>query len=91
MFFFFNNDPVTNNPNSTNLQYIKINGLFSRSNITLTFDDEVNIYIGENGLGKTTVLNCVYLFFIFYYTITQSLIQMILCFNCLSYFNYIPN
>lgn len=60
MFFFFNNDPVTNNPNSTNLQYIKINGLFSRSNITLTFDDEVNIYIGENGLGKTTVLNCVY-------------------------------
>lgn len=60
MFFFFNNDPITNNPNSTNLQYIKINGLFSRSNITLTFDDEVNIYIGENGLGKTTVLNCVY-------------------------------
>ena len=60
MFFFFNNDPVTNHPNSTKLQYIKINGLFNRSNITLTFDDEVNIYIGENGLGKTTVLNCVY-------------------------------
>jgi len=60
MFFFFDDTPVTNNLNSTNLQYIKINGLFNRTNITLNFDNEVNVYIGENGLGKTTVLNCVY-------------------------------
>ncbi len=60
MFFFFDDTPVTNNLNSTNLQYIKINGLFNRTNITLDFDNEVNVYIGENGLGKTTVLNCVY-------------------------------
>ena len=60
MFFFLNNTPVTNNSNDTNLQYIKIRGLFNRTNILLSFDKEVNIYIGENGLGKTTVLNCVY-------------------------------
>lgn len=51
---------VKNCKNCTNLQYIKINGLFEKSNITLDFDKEVNIYIGENGLGKTTILNCVY-------------------------------
>ena len=60
MFFFSNDTPVTNNSNNTNLQYIKISGLFNRTNIVLSFDNEVNIYIGENGLGKTTVLNCVY-------------------------------
>ena len=26
----------------------------------MTFDKIVNIYIGENGLGKTTILNCIY-------------------------------
>lgn len=26
----------------------------------MSFDKEVNIYIGENGLGKTIILNCVY-------------------------------
>lgn len=60
MFFFLNDTPVTNNSNTTNLQYIKISGLFNRTNIVLSFVNEVNIYIGENGLGKTTVLNCVY-------------------------------
>ncbi|MCR5786547.1 MAG: AAA family ATPase [Acholeplasmatales bacterium] len=28
--------------------------------MTLNFDKEANIYIGENGLGKTTILNCIY-------------------------------
>lgn len=58
MFFF---DPeVINGMNQTNLKYFKIYGLFHRYNVALTFDREVNIYIGENGLGKTTILNCLY-------------------------------
>lgn len=52
--------PVTNNLNSTNLEYIRIIGLFGRCNVELHFNKEVNIYIGENGLGKTTILNCIY-------------------------------
>lgn len=46
--------------NPTNLKYFKIYGLFGRYNVDLPFDKEVNIYIGENGLGKTTILNCLY-------------------------------
>ncbi len=60
MFFFFGDEPVMNNLNSTNLQYIKINNLFGRNNVVVNFEKEVNIFIGENGLGKTTILNCVY-------------------------------
>lgn len=63
MLFFNDNDEdliVENAPNETSLEKITIKGLFGRSDITLNFDKEVNIYIGENGLGKTTILNCVY-------------------------------
>lgn len=60
MFFFYNEMALENTDNMTNLEYIRIYGLFGRSNIELQFDKVVNLYIGENGLGKTTILNCVY-------------------------------
>lgn len=46
--------------NTTNLEYINILGLFGRYNVEIPFDKQVNIFIGENGLGKTTILNCIY-------------------------------
>ena len=51
---------VINELNETNLEYIGIFGLFNRYNIEIPFDKQVNIFIGENGLGKTTILNCIY-------------------------------
>lgn len=51
---------VFNELNETNLEYIGIFGLFNRYNIEIPFDKQVNIFIGENGLGKTTILNCIY-------------------------------
>lgn len=60
MFFFFDEEPVMNRTNTTNLEFVKIKGLFGRYSVRLDFDKEVNVYIGENGLGKTTILNCVY-------------------------------
>lgn len=54
---------VVNNMNSTNLKSFKILGLFDRYDVELPFDKEVNIFIGENGLGKTTILNCLYYVF----------------------------
>ncbi len=60
MFFFFDEEPVMNKPNTTNLEFIEIIGLFGRHDVKIYFENEVNIYIGENGLGKTTILNCVY-------------------------------
>lgn len=58
--YMSNYDGVINPMNPTNLKYFKINGLFGRYNVYLPFDKAVNIYIGENGLGKTTILNCLY-------------------------------
>ncbi|WP_314327010.1 AAA family ATPase [Fusobacterium pseudoperiodonticum] len=46
--------------NKTNIEYISIIGLFGRYNVKISLDNQVNIFIGENGLGKTTILNCVY-------------------------------
>lgn len=51
---------VTNKVNETNLESITIIGLFERYDIHIKFDKQVNIFIGENGLGKTTILNCIY-------------------------------
>lgn len=43
-----------------NIEYFKIEKLFNQYNVTLSFDNEVNIFLGENGMGKTTILNCLY-------------------------------
>ncbi|MGJ1020662.1 AAA family ATPase, partial [Bacteroides fragilis] len=37
-----------------------IRGLFGIKDVELSFEKQVQIFIGENGLGKTTVLNSLY-------------------------------
>ena len=44
----------------TNLKIFKIIKLFKEINVELPIDKNVNIFLGENGLGKTTILNCLY-------------------------------
>lgn len=51
---------VENKINDTAIERITIKGLFGKNDVILNFEKEVNIYIGENGLGKTTILNCLY-------------------------------
>lgn len=51
---------MENKMNMTNLKMFRIIGLFGKYDVELPFDKQVNIYIGENGLGKTTILNCLY-------------------------------
>lgn len=41
------------------LQQLKIENLFGDYNIDIDFEN-FNIFIGENGIGKTTILNCIY-------------------------------
>ena len=53
-------ETVVNHSNFTNIRTFSIFNLFGRYNVSLDFDKEVNIYVGENGLGKTTILNCLY-------------------------------
>lgn len=42
------------------LSHFKIFGLFGRKNVFIPFDNTANIFIGENGLGKTTILNALF-------------------------------
>ena len=48
---------LTNMANKTNIKSFSIIGLFGRYDINLDFDKEVNIYVGENGLGKQRFLS----------------------------------
>ena len=66
----FTEQEVINGLNFTNLKSFGIYGLFDRYNISIPFDQEVNIFIGENGLGKTTILNCLY------YVLTKKFSQL---------------
>lgn len=45
-------------------------GLFGESDIHIPFEENIKILIGENGLGKTQVLN------IFYYTLTKNFLKL---------------
>lgn len=59
MFFFFKfKEPF--------IRKFTIAGLYGYKNIEMTFDDPVKILVGENGSGKTTILNCLY------YTLKQK-------------------
>ena len=41
------------------LKRFKIRELFGKYNVDIPFFDNVNIFIGENGIGKTSILNCI--------------------------------
>jgi predicted ATP-binding protein involved in virulence len=40
------------------INYIKITGIGPIKNLELTFDSHFNIICGQNGIGKTTILDC---------------------------------
>lgn len=43
-----------------NVKRFQIKKLFNYIDVDLPLDKDVNIFLGENGLGKTTILNCLY-------------------------------
>lgn len=54
----------------SNLKSFTIKGLFGDRTVIIPFKDDVKILIGENGLGKTTVLSMLY------YTLTTKLFKL---------------
>lgn len=44
----------------TRISKFKISKLFGYQDVEIDFNDRFKILIGENGLGKTTILNCLY-------------------------------
>lgn len=55
---------------NSNLKSFTITGLFGDRDVNIPFKDDVKILIGENGLGKTTVLSMLY------YTLTSKLFKL---------------
>lgn len=45
---------------TSKLKFFKISKLFNQYDVNLPLDQPVNIFLGENGMGKTTILNCIY-------------------------------
>lgn len=45
--------------NRTSLKYINIYGLFGKFDYCINFQEDISIWISENGLGKTTILNII--------------------------------
>lgn len=58
-----------NNPSP--IKSFSVYGLFGTHDVHIPFDDNIKILIGENGLGKTQVLN------IFYYTLCRKFERLI--------------
>lgn len=42
------------------IEYFNIKKLFNQYDVSLNFGENVNIFLGENGMGKTTILSCLY-------------------------------
>jgi predicted ATP-binding protein involved in virulence len=55
---------------SNNIKSFSVYGLFETDDVHIPFDENVKILIGENGLGKTQILN------IFYYTLTKNFARL---------------
>lgn len=56
--------------NSNIIKSFSVHGLFGTDDVYIPFEDNIKIIIGENGLGKTQVLN------LFYYTLTRNFFRL---------------
>ena len=46
---------MDNNENKSYIERIEINGLWGRFDVDWTLHQDVNILVGENGTGKSTI------------------------------------
>ncbi|MDR1244545.1 MAG: ATP-binding protein [Endomicrobium sp.] len=56
--------------NKIHIKSFEVFGLFGTDDVSIPFNDRVKILIGENGLGKTQILN------LFYYTLTANFFRL---------------
>ena len=46
--------------NDTRIKLFEIKNLFNQFDVCLPLEERINIFLGENGMGKTTILNCLH-------------------------------
>jgi predicted ATPase len=56
--------------NTSNIKSFSVYGLFGTDDVHIPFDENIKILVGENGIGKTQVLN------LFYYTLTRDFFRL---------------
>lgn len=56
---FSNGNKIIDNFNSSSLKMIEINGLFGYYDYRINLREDINIFVAENGFGKTTILNII--------------------------------
>jgi predicted ATP-dependent endonuclease of OLD family len=56
--------------NKSNIKSFSVHGLFGTDDVHIPFDENIKILVGENGIGKTQVLN------LFYYTLTKNFLRL---------------
>ncbi|PFW56898.1 ATP-binding protein [Bacillus cereus] len=49
----------TSHKNNSSLRFVEIKGLFYKYDYLIDLDKDINIFIAENGFGKTTILNII--------------------------------
>lgn len=54
-----NNYRIIETFNSSSLKFIEIKGLFEEYNYKINLNENINIFVAENGFGKTTILNII--------------------------------
>jgi len=54
-----NKKNLSEHKNKTSLKKIKIEGLFGKYNYDIEFKNDICIWVSENGVGKTTILNII--------------------------------
>ena len=57
--------------NTSNIKSFSVQGLFGTDDVHIPFDENTKILVGENGLGKTQVLN------LFYYTLKRNFLKLV--------------
>lgn len=45
---------------NSKVKIFEIKKLFNQFDVSIPLDSDINIFLGENGMGKTTILNCLY-------------------------------
>lgn len=53
------NKKLNNHNNLTSFESIEIEGLLGKYNYLINFRDDISIWVSENGIGKTTILNII--------------------------------
>ena len=61
---------MNNKMNTSNIKSFSVSGLFGTDDVHIPFDENIKILVGENGIGKTQVLN------LFYYTLTRNFFKL---------------